>query len=188
VDIRTAHGTGRENAAAAALRAVLAEHDLRRWRFTDLVTIDEMIRGGVSHPLTISPSPLVQRPALALTTFLHEQLHWLEGPGTDSAIAEASTRWPDPPPLAAGGAADPTCTWLHMSVCTLEYHSLSELLGPSDAAAELRQHAGYSWIYGQILASRGWFSGFLHLHGLRVPGQPPLPRRYLGQPWWASSH
>jgi hypothetical protein len=181
VDIRTAHDTGHENAASAALRAVLAEHDLRRWMFTDLVTIDEAIRGGLSHPLTISPRLLVQRPALTLTTFLHEQLHWLEGPGTGSASAEASKRWPDPPPLPAGGGTDPTSTWLHMSVCALEYHSLSEILGPSAAAAELRQHAGYSWIYGQILASPDWFSGFLHRHGLQIPAQPPVPRRCFSE-------
>jgi hypothetical protein len=188
VDIRTAHGSDRESAAAAALRAVLAGHDLRRWMFTDLVTIDETIRGGLSHPLIISPGLLVRRPALALTTFLHEQLHWLEGSGTDSASAEASRRWPDPPPLAAGGATDPTSTWLHMSVCALEHQSLSELLGPAAATAELRQHAGYTWIYGQILASPDWFSGFLHRHGLQVPEQPPVPRRLVGEPWWASNH
>jgi len=181
VDIRTAHDTGRENTASAALRAVLAGHDLRRWMFTDLVTIDETIGGGLSHPLTISPRLLVQRPALTLTTFLHEQLHWLEGPGTDSASAEASQRWPDPPPLSAGGATDPASTWLHMSICALEYHSLSEILGPPAAAAELRQHAGYSWIYGQILASPGWFSGFLHRHGLQVPAEPPVPRRCFSE-------
>jgi hypothetical protein len=62
-----------------------------------------------------------------------------------------------------------------MSVCTLEYHSLSELLGPCAAAAELRQHAGYSWIYGQILASPGWIPGFLRRHGLWVPVQPRFP-------------
>ena len=185
VDIRAAHGTGDESAAAAALRAVLAEHDLRRWMFTDLVTIDEAMRGGLSHPLTISPRLLVQRPNLALTTFLHEQLHWLEGPGTESATAEASKRWPDPPPLSAGGATDPTSTWLHMSVCALEYHSLSEILGPAAAAAELRQHTGYAWIYGQILDDPGWFAGFLHRHGLRMPGQPPVPRRLVGAPSWA---
>ena len=93
VDIRTAHGTDGETAAAAALRAVLAAHDLRRWMFTNLVTVDEMTRGDLSHPLTISPRLLVQRPALALTTFLHEQLHWLEGPGS---IA------PAPRPASAG--------------------------------------------------------------------------------------
>ncbi len=62
-DIRTAHGTEGENAAAAALRAVLDGHDLRRWMFTDLVSIDEAIRGGLSHPLTISPRLLVQQPS-----------------------------------------------------------------------------------------------------------------------------
>jgi hypothetical protein len=187
VDIRTAHRTDCEMEAAAALRSVLAKHDLRRWMFTDLVTIDETIRGGASHPLTISPSLLVQRPALALTTFLHEQLHWLEGPGTDSASAEASTRWPDPPPLSAGGASDATSTWLHISVCALEYHSLSEILGPTAADSELQQHNGYSWIYRQILASPGWFSDFLRRHRLQVPGQPPVPRRYIGQPHWAGN-
>jgi hypothetical protein len=111
---------------------VLAEHDLRRWLFTDLVTIDETRRGGLSHPLTIGAAMLVQRPALTLTTFLHEQLHWLEGPGTDAAAAEASERWPDPPPLPAGGT-DTASTWLHMSVCALEYFSLSEILGPAAA-------------------------------------------------------
>jgi hypothetical protein len=186
VDIRTAHDTAGENAASAALRAVLAEHDLRRWMFTDLVTIDEAIPGGLSHPLTISPGLLVQHPALTLTTFLHEQLHWLEGPGTDSARVEASKRWPDPPPLSAGGATDPTSTWLHMSVCALEYRSLSEILGPPAAAAELREHAGYSWIYGQILANPGWFSSFLHRHGLQVPAQPPVPRRCFSETRWAN--
>jgi hypothetical protein len=185
VDIRTAHGTAAENDAKAALREVLAGHDLRRWMFTDLVFIDETIRGGFSHPLTLSPAPLVRRPALALTTFLHEQLHWMEGPGTEAAATEAGTRWPDPPPPPAG-AADPRSTWLHLSVCALEYRSLAEILGPAAAAAELRQHAGYSWIYGQILASPDWFSGFLHRHGLQVPWQPPVPRRYFGEPWWAS--
>jgi len=184
VDIRTAHGTDRERAASLALRAVLVEHDLRRWMLTDLVTIDETIRGGVSHPLTISPSLLMRRPALALTTFLHEQLHWLEGSGTDSASAEASKRWPDPPALSAGGATDPTSTWLHISVCALEYQSLSEILGPSAAAAELRQHSSYSWIYGQILAAPDWYAAFLQRHGLQVPDQPPEPRRYFGEPWW----
>lgn len=186
VDIRTAHGTSEEKEARNALRAVLAEHDLRRWMFTDLISIDQSIRGGLSHPLTLSPGRLVQRPALALTTFLHEQLHWLEGPGTDSATAEASRRWPDPPPPSAGGAADPASTWLHLSVCALEYHSLSEIIGPPAAADELRQHAGYSWIYGQILTSPGWFSGFLHRHGLRVPEQFPVPRRCFSEPWWAN--
>jgi hypothetical protein len=180
VDIRAAHGTDEEVAGVAALRGVLAGHDLRRWMFTDLVMVDETIRGGFSHPLTISPVLLVRRPASALTTFLHEQLHWLEGPGVDNAIIEASTRWPSPPPPPAG-CHDARSTWLHMGVCALEYQSLSLILGHEAAATELKQHQGYSWLYGQILDDPGWFSSFLHRHGIQVPEQSPVPRRYVGR-------
>jgi hypothetical protein len=186
VDIRTAHGTDEETAASDALRAILDQYDLRRWMCTDVVTVDETFRGGISHPLTIGTARLAQRPALTLTTFLHEQLHWLEGPGVDSANAEAEAQWPDPPPSSAGGAQDPTSTWLHLTVCALEYRSLSEILGPAAAKDELRQHGGYSWIYGRILDDTDWFADFLDRHGLRVPEQPPVPRRCFSGPWWES--
>lgn len=183
VDIRTAHESGAENNAVAALRDVLAEHDLRRWMFTDLVIIDESVRGGFSHPLTLSPARLVRRPALALTTFLHEQLHWMEGPGTEAAADEAAHLWPDPEPPPAG-AADPKSSWIHMAVCALEYHSLAEVIGAQAATTELTQHKGYSWIYGQILASPDRFKDFLDRHGLHIPSEPPVPRRYFGEQWW----
>jgi hypothetical protein len=183
VDVRAASGTDDEMAGVAGLRSVLAEHDLRRWMFTDLVTVDESIRGGFSHPLTIRPGLLAGRPASALATFLHEQLHWLDGPGVDEATTEASRRWPDPPPFPAAGQ-DAQSTWLHMSVCALEFQSLSEIIGPASAVAELTELGRYSWIYGQIFADPGWFAGFLRRHGLHVPEQPPVPRRYCGEPWW----
>lgn len=186
VDIRTAHGTTAENDARAALSKVLAEHDLRRWMFTDLVTVDDTIRGGFSHPLTLSATALMLRPARALSMFLHEELHWMEGPGTEAAAAEASGRWPDPP-LPPGGRNDARSIWIHLSVCALEYFSLAEILGSAAAAAELRQHEGYSWIYAQILAGPDWFSSFLHRHGLGVPTRLPVPRRYFGDSGWATS-
>lgn len=186
VDVRASSGTPAEMAGVTGLRKVLAEHDLRRWMFTDLVMVDASIRGGFSHPLTINPGLLTGRPASALATFLHEQLHWLEGTGLDEAIAEASRRWPDPPPPPAG-ARDKQSTWLHISVCTLEFQSLSEIIGPAQTAAELRELGRYPWIYGQILEDSGWFARFLRRHGLNVPEQPPVPRRYCGADWWTSS-
>ena len=185
VDIRPAHGTDTEIAGADALREVLAEHDLRRWMFTDLVTVDADIRGGFSHPLTINPNLLLRRPGSALATFVHEQLHWIEGQGIDDATTEAKERWPDPPGLPSGGH-DAESTWLHLALCALEYASLCDLLGPAGAAAELAQHNIYSWIYGQILADPEWFGEFLDRHGLRVPEYPPIPRRYFGDAWWTS--
>jgi hypothetical protein len=185
VDVRAAHGTEQELDGAAALRAVLTEFDLRRWMFTDLVLVDDEIRGGFSHPLTINPVLLVSRPAGALATFLHEQLHWVEGPGVDAATTEARQRWPEPPPPPAGGH-DAESTWLHLSVCALEYQSLCELLGPEAAAGELRQQKHYSWMYEQILTDPGWFAAFLDRHGITVPAEPPVPRRYCGEDWWTS--
>ncbi len=182
VDVRTEHGSDSEEQGAEALRAVLAEHDLRRWMFTDLVTVDDDIRGGVSHPLTINPSSLTPRPAFAMTTFMHEQLHWLQGPGVDTATTEAGQRWPDPPPLPAG-AGEARSTWLHVSVCGLEYLSLSMVLGQAEAEAELRQHRIYSWIYEQILADPEWLADFLDRHGRHVPREIPVPRRYYGPGW-----
>jgi hypothetical protein len=183
IDMRTAHGSAAEQEGATALRAVLDTYDLRRWMLTDLVIIDDTIVGGFSHPLTISPPRLIRRPALALTTFLHEQLHWMDVPGTDSATDEASKRWPDPPPPPAG-CLSAESTWLHMSVCALEYQSLAEIIGAPAAAEELAQHTVYSWLYGQILANPVWFSDYLGRHGLRPPEDPPVPRRYFGDAWW----
>jgi len=183
VDIRAAHDSDTEIAGIKALRDILAEHDLRRWMFTDLVMVNETIRGGFSHPLTIGPGLLLRRPASALTTFLHEQLHWISGPGLDDATAEAASRWPHPPGLPAGGR-DAQSTWLHMTVCALEHQSLREILGATAAATELSQHEGYSWIYAQILADPGWFASFLKRHSLQVPTEPPIPRRYCGEEWW----
>jgi hypothetical protein len=185
VDIRLAHGSESETAAAAALRDVLAEHDLRRWMFTDLVTIDADIRGGYSHPLTISPPMLLSSPGRALAVFLHEQLHWIDGPGVDDAIAEARKRWPEPPPPPAG-CHDAESSWAHLIVCALEYLSLSDLLGPPAAAVVLAQLKHYSWVYDQILGDPDWFSALLHRHGVQIPEQPPVPRRYFGDDWWTA--
>jgi hypothetical protein len=161
-------------AGATGLRRVLTELDLGRWMFTDLVIVDEGIRGGFSNPLTISPRLLAGRPASALATFVHQQLHWLEGPSLDEATAEASRRWPDPPPPPAG-AYDARSTWLHMSVCALEFQSMGEIIGPALAAAELRNLGRYSWIYGQIFEEPSWFARFLHRHGLHVPSSRQFP-------------
>ncbi len=161
---------------------MLTQYDVRRWMFTDLVTVDDDIRGGLSHPMTLSPKLLADAPARALSTFLHEQAHWLQVPGLDAASTEASQRWPDPPPLPAGGH-DAESTWLHVSVCGLEYLSLSEMIGAAEAESQLRSQRIYSWIYEQVLADVGWLTDFLARHDLRVPSQIPVPRRFVGPGW-----
>jgi hypothetical protein len=186
IDIRTAHGSEREWQGADALRSALAGRDLRRYLMTDLVTVNEEIRGGISHPLTLSPGTLLGRdPHAVLSVFLHEQMHWIQGPGVDAATTEAATRWPDPPPPPAG-SYDAKSSWLHISICSLEYVSLADVIGEADAIAALRGRLHYSWMYERILADPAWARDMLSRHGLSVPAAPPVPRRYYGPAWWAS--
>jgi hypothetical protein len=185
VDIRTAHGSELEHEGADALRAVIAEHDVRRFLLTDAVWVNGQIRGGFSHPLTLSPATLLRGPLDALTTFLHEQMHWVQGPGMDAATTEVAERWPDPPPLPEGGHSAQS-SWLHLTVCTLEYMAIGELIGTAAAAALLTRQKHYGWMYGKILADPGWFADLLSRHGLAVPDAPPVPRRYYGDDWWSA--
>jgi hypothetical protein len=186
VDIRTAHGTDREQQGSDALRSALAGHDLRRYLMTDVVTVNEEIRGGFSHPLTLGPGTLLRRePHAVLSAFLHEQMHWIQGPGIDAATTEAASRWPDPPPPPAGSHSAQS-SWLHISVCSLEYVSLAEVIGEAEALAVLSRQLYYSWMYEQILADPAWARDLLNRHGLAVPAAPSVPRRYYGPDWWAS--
>jgi hypothetical protein len=186
VDIRTAHGSERERQGADALRSALAGRDLRRYLMTDVVAINDEIRGGFSHPLTLSPDTLLGRdPHVVLSVFLHEQMHWIQGPGVDAATTEAAMRWPDPPPPPAG-SYDAKSSWLHISVCSLEYVSLAEVIGEADAVAALSGRQHYSWMYKQILADPAWARDLLSRHGLSAPAAPPVPRRYYGPAWWTS--
>ena len=185
-EVRTRNGSAAEQSASAALLDALVPFDVSRLIFTDLVIIDDSVRGGMSHPLTIAPELIRRRPHNALTTFVHEQLHWLisDHPRAEHASAEASKRWPDPPPPPAGGT-DAQSTWRHMSVCSLEYQSLRTLIGREAAEAELRLHKGYSWIYGQILDDPKWFEEYLTRHNIALPNESPIPRRYIGDGSWA---
>lgn len=176
--ITLAHDSTQEAKGAAALLTVLAEHDVKRWIFTDEITIDETTIGA-SHPLTLGPKYLLMGLDSALAVFLHEQIHWLvaSSPRAAGAISEAREQWPDPPDFP-DGATDRESTWLHFVVCSLEYLSLIELIGDDRAKATLATRYGYRWIYKTILDQWDWFDGFLRRHGLGIPETPPRPERF----------
>ena len=72
---------------------------------------------------------------------------------------------------------------MHMTICALEYQRVSNLLGPAAAAAEFAPRLHYGWVYRQILDDPPWFCGFLDRHDIRVPTQPPVPRRCVNVEW-----
>jgi hypothetical protein len=75
--IGLANGSEAEAVMAAELRALMRKYDLDPWILTSRVLIDEN-QIPHSHPiLTIHTRHIGEEPEL-LSTFVHEQFHWLE--------------------------------------------------------------------------------------------------------------
>ncbi|NIQ56287.1 MAG: hypothetical protein GWN85_23300, partial [Gemmatimonadetes bacterium] len=118
LEIRLANGTEAERATRDALRRVVSEHDVSDWIFTTQVLIDET-QIPHSHPVLTIHTRHRDDPAL-LSTFLHEQFHWLEEGETLAAFRAAmedfESLYPDAPGPEAGGARDVESTYRHLLV------------------------------------------------------------------------
>jgi len=125
-----------------------------------------------SHPiLTLNSRDLADDNA-ALSTYLHEQLHWfaVQHPiEIANADAELRQRYPAVPSFEAGGARNLDSTYLHLIVCALEYQNLAEVIGGQDATRTIQSMTPYDWIYRTILADWAYFEDLLSRTGLIVP-------------------
>ncbi|MEO6206209.1 MAG: hypothetical protein ABIO67_12645 [Mycobacteriales bacterium] len=169
----TTQGSVLELRAVAQLEGLLDRHDVRRWLFTDVVRIQSMAVAR-SHPVLRLNTRHLMNDSLALQTYMHEQLHWWlqDLPGTEAAIEEVSVRWPEPPGMFEGGAANPFSTWLHLVLCPLEVRAAEEVLG------NFTMPDVYTWIFQRILEDRPWFDDLLSRHDLSTPSTPPEPQRW----------
>lgn len=178
VAIRTTTGNDRELAAVAQLERILATYDLSRWCFTDVCRIQSMAIPR-SHPVLRLNTRHLADDHQALSTFLHEQLHWWlhQHPAIESAMEAVQVRWSDPPGHREGGAANPFSTWLHLVLCPIEIYAVEAVLG-HDLPVETRGSGPYAWIYQQVLADRAWFSQFLAERDLVPPATAATPIRW----------
>jgi hypothetical protein len=144
--------------------------------YTDDVLIDESAPFSHSHPvLTLGPRHVLDVPPdLALTVFLHEQMHWAYNvlPGCREATAAVQARWPDPPSHNEGGAGDANSTWLHFPVCALEIAATSLVIGPERALDAVRRVPWYRWIYDRLLDELP-YAEYLASFGIELPDVPP---------------
>ena len=121
----------REEAARDQVMRLHERYDLARLQFTDRVAINHLAI-PFSHPVLTLNARWLRDDHAALSTYLHEQLHWLAGASYDrvaKAEIELWGRYPDVPDFEHGGARDEYSTYLHLVVCALEYKCLIELLG-----------------------------------------------------------
>ena len=167
---RLARGDERERQALDQLERLLQDYDLAKWAFTRRVHIE----GGTiphSHPVLTLNTRHLDRSDLALSTFLHEQIHWYatgQREAVAAAVAELRRRYPEVPADHPEGAGSEESTYLHLIICPLEVRAVREVLGPAAARRVLDYWAGdhYMWVYQAVQRDGPALEGLLERHGL----------------------
>lgn len=169
VVITTHQNTTEENKVKDMLNSILQKYDLEKYIYTKKVKIQTGIIPH-SHPvLTLNTN--VRDETDLLATFLHEQMHWYtlsKSYDSDALATAIFKRYPKVPTTLPEGAGNEQSTYLHIVVCYLEYHTLSQVIGVKQAKAHLQfmttQH--YRWVYRTLLADLPQLESLMESAGL----------------------
>lgn len=148
------NGTEAEVTMAAQVRAVMRKYDVEPWILTRKLLIDED-QIPHSHPVLTIHTRHIGEELDILSTFVHEQLHWLEEEpwlgDFRAAMEDLAALYPDVPSSADGGAGDDGSTYRHLLVCDMEYQAMTTLVGEATARETLGRITHYEWIYEKVL-------------------------------------
>lgn len=133
-----------EEDSRAQLLRLAATPGLARYVYTHEVLID----GDAiphSHPVLTLHARHLRDDALLLSTFVHEQAHWLleaHAAETDAAVAELTALFPDLPVGFPDGARDLRSSYEHLVVDHLEHSAMRCLVGEERASRAIAFWAG----------------------------------------------
>lgn len=155
LSIRLQNNTTRERQAARLLHGFAEQYDLAPWIYTSELLVDENSLPH-SHPVLTLNTGRNDDPAMLLSLFIHEQLHWFEeefSERRDRAILRTESVFPTVPVNRPEGAGSEASTRLHLLVCYLELQALTQLLGAGTAHRIIRtlSRDHYCWVYRMIL-------------------------------------
>lgn len=163
-------GNELEQRACDQLERLLNTYDLSRWTFTSVIRICDFAIPH-SHPILTLNTRHLDDDEQALSTFVHEQIHWFEEAhpaAVAAAVAELRGIYPDAPGGLPAGAHDLDSTYLHLVVCPLEYAALTAIIGPDAARRTLQRKSYYTWVYERTLADWERIHTVLSRHGLEI--------------------
>jgi hypothetical protein len=153
ISIETASDHPREVRTVAELTRLLGEYELAGLQWTDRVIVEFRAKSH-SHPVLTLNTLFTGTHLLA--TYVHEQVHWwvADHPGTDPAIKDSETLWPELPDHNEVGSRSGFSTRLHLIVCHLEHRAMEQLVGDLNAASLLEEQINglpsYPWIRVQV--------------------------------------
>jgi hypothetical protein len=153
VTIELKKETERSQRMRAQLERLLREYDLSPYIQTTRIVIEEGVIPH-SHPVLTIHTRHLGDDLMLLSTFLHEQMHWLVAERDSAeagAIADFRELYPEVPVGRPDGARDEHSTYLHLIVCDLEYQAMTDLVGREKARETLARIDHYKWIYEQVL-------------------------------------
>lgn len=170
IAVKLAHGSERERNTEAQLRRLLHQYDVRQWTFTRSLVIDQDDTPH-SHPVLTLHTRHSKDDELLLSTFIHEQMHWLiaaRQSNADAAMRELRGKYPKIPVGYPQGSNDEAGNYEHLIVVYLEYRADQTLLGELKAREVMQFWANdhYTWIYTQVLHDPEAVGKVVKAHGL----------------------
>jgi len=172
VTAELANRSEKEIAAYEQMRRLFKQHHLDKYSVTKHIRFQQFIIPH-SHPVLTLNTRTIEDDNKALSTFLHEQIHWMEEANLDkvkAAIADFRKLLKDVPSnKKQGGARSEYSTYLHLIVCMLEHDTLESLIGAAAARETTLTHRHYKWIYKQVLENPALLRSILKKHGLSFP-------------------
>ncbi|HYV06150.1 MAG TPA: hypothetical protein VFB82_16250 [Blastocatellia bacterium] len=173
ITISLKHGSKDEGQTKDQLQRLLKTYDLAKWIFTKSVLVEENVIPH-SHPVLTLSTRHLRDDELLLSTFVHEQCHWLltqNEKSTEEAKKELRVMFPKVPIAFPEGASDEESTYLHLIVIYLEYRADRELLGELKARQVMDFWANdhYTWIYKTVLERPRDIGNVVFKHKL-IPG------------------
>lgn len=181
ITISLKHGSPAERQTQMQLERLLQRYNLAPYTFTRDVVIDQDAIPH-SHPvLTLHTRHLKQDDEL-LATFVHEQAHWFVR-GHDDAESRAEQEYralyPKVPVGYPQGAQDEQSTYLHLTVCYLEYQGMKRLVGLERAQAtmEFWSHDHYTWVYQTLMRDEAKIGDVVTRNGLLEVAADSTPVR-----------
>jgi hypothetical protein len=169
-NIRLAAGTEREQRMADQLRRILGTYDVSNWVRTHEILI-EAGATPFSHPVLRLNTRHANNDDQLLSTFLHEQIHWIlteKRGAVSAAMKELRGHYPTLPVGHPEGGSDLASSYLHVFVNYLELLALEATIGEARAQAVfalwLSDH--YAELYRIVLRDRDLIGEIVSRHGL----------------------
>ncbi|HEY8173071.1 MAG TPA: hypothetical protein VIH21_08275 [Dehalococcoidia bacterium] len=171
-DFELAHNNEREARTRDQLTRILQTHDVSRWVRTRRIRIEEQAIPH-SHPVLTLNTRHRDDDGQLLSTFLHEQIHWIVSERhaeTRQATGELRKAYPGVEAGFPEWAADRESSYLHLVVNYLELVAMEEVAGAAEAARvfDLWLTDHYTALYRIVLNDRVGISEIVARHGLML--------------------